>query len=80
MRRTKEWWTRLSREERSELWWAEDFIRSSSGAGSSPYLPDDCGDCGCGQPTLGGGPCPYHSKRQEELIAKADGVEERRDG
>jgi len=71
MKRTKEWWSRLTKEERSELWWLEKGDRYS---GRSAYIADDCSECGhCGTPHLGSGLCPLCDKRLEKLLHKADG-------
>jgi len=68
MRRTKEWWHKLAKWERTrlvELEWSH--------SSRSSYLPDDCCDCGgCGQPTLGYGLCPSCSQELERLITKAN--------
>jgi hypothetical protein len=76
MKRTKEWWERLTKAERSELYWLERA--GSSGYGGGGYLPDDCSECGyCSQPFLGSGdlclPCLH---RLIELCDKADAKEE----
>lgn len=74
MRRTREWWARLTKAERSMLVRLERIeSRGSVGAGSS-YLPDDCSECGnCSVPHMGHGLCPGCFHRLESLIAKADG-------
>lgn len=72
MRRTKEWWARLTKPERSELWWLE-YGDKHSGSGGGWY-PDDCGECGnCGCPSLGGGLCQICLNRLIGLLNKADG-------
>ena len=72
MRRTKEWWARLDKYERSELVYLERAGNQYGGLGG--YLPDDCGECpGCSQPVLGGGLCNYCINRMEALIDKANG-------
>jgi len=72
MRRTKEWWARLTKEERSELWWLEYGDRHS---GRSAYYPDDCGECGsCGAPSLGYGLCNFCFDRLDKLLNKAEGI------
>ena len=70
MRRTKEWWAALTKEERSWLVYAELNDKSSR----SGYLPDDCSECGvCGQPQLGGGGmCRYCLDRLIGILPKAD--------
>ena len=71
MRRTKEWWARLDKYERSEL---VSLERAEGYGGRSAYIPDDCSECGyCSTPHLGSGLCPLCLKRLIELIAKADG-------
>jgi len=72
MGRAKEWWGRLTKDERSELVYLE---RASNQTGSgSAYLPDDCSECmGCGNPTPGSGLCTGCLDRLIGLIEKADG-------
>jgi len=49
MRRNKEWWSRLTSEERSELYWLE----RATGSSNNGYLPEGYGECGvCGTPCL----------------------------
>ena len=73
MRRTKEWWARLTKEERSQLWWLENGERHHGGYGGGGYLADDCGECPtCSLPHLGCGLCPFCLDRLIALIAKAD--------
>ena len=71
MRRTKEWWARLTKEERSEIVYIErQQYKSYRGGG---YLPDDCGECSvCGEVMFGTGLCTYCGHRYEELLSKAD--------
>ena len=70
MKRTKEWWAQLAKEERSELVTLE---RADAYGGRSAYLPDDCSECGyCSTPHLGSGLCPQCLKRLIALIDKAD--------
>lgn len=70
MKRTRQWWAALTKDERSELWWLEDGERHS---GRSSYYPDDCGECGnCGCPSLGGGLCSLCHACLSELLNKAD--------
>jgi hypothetical protein len=71
MRRTKEWYSALTKQERSELYWLE---RSQyTGGGRCAYIPDDCSECGhCGTPHLGSGLCPLCSNRLGHLRNKAD--------
>lgn len=71
MRRTKEWWARLTKQERSALWWLEHDEKYS---GHSAMIPDDCTECGsCGTPSVGSGLCPSCNNRLIELLNKADG-------
>ena len=75
MRRTKEWWARLDKVERSCLVYLERAqYKYYSGGG---YLPDDCSECsGCSQPMLGGGGlCSYCGDQLTTLIAKGNGEE-----
>lgn len=72
MRRTKEWWARLTKWERSELYWLERGDKHSYG---SAYLPEDCTECGyCSTPSLGSGLCPRCLDRLIALLDKADGT------
>ncbi len=72
VKRTKEWWAGLNKGERSALVCLE---RAQHYYGSSPYYPDDCGECGgCGCPSLGGGLCNSCSNRLQELLNKASMV------
>ena len=76
MRRTKEWWARLDKWERSTLVYLERAEYGGGGYGGGGYLPDDCSECGgCSQPTLGIGLCSSCGNRLEELIAKGNGEE-----
>jgi len=73
MKRNKNWWSHLTKEERSTLVYLE---RSANMCGSmGGYLPDDCSSCSaCGNPMFGsGGLCPWCSSELDELIRKADG-------
>ena len=71
MRRTKEWWARLSTEERSRLVYLEKYTTQASGR--CCYLPDDCGECHtCSTPTLGGGLCDVCSRELDKLIQKGE--------
>jgi hypothetical protein len=76
MRRTKAWWARLTKAERSELYWLE---RGDSGySRGSAYLPEGYSDCAiCSTPCRFGGLCQECGKRLDELLAKADGEEAR---
>jgi len=72
MERTKQWWSHLTKEERSTLVYLE---RSANHYGSmGGYIPDDCSDCSaCGNPMMGcGGLCSWCSSQLDELICKAD--------
>jgi len=70
MRRTKEWWARLTPEDRSIIVY---FERHQNEGGRSDYLPDDCSDCGvCGNPCLGIGPCQSCSNEYMKAINKAE--------
>jgi len=70
MKRTKEWWAALTKDERSELYWLE---RSQESGGGSAYIPDDCKECGrCGTPHLGYGLCQMCHNRLIELTEKAE--------
>jgi len=72
MRRTRVWWARLTKEERSTLVFLER-ARQWCG-GSSAYLPDDVRECpACGQPQMRSGLCNYCYSRLETLIAKGNG-------
>ena len=69
MRRTREWWARLTKEERSELVYLEGSDRYSH---RSAYIPDDCYECGsCSTPSLGS-LCPMCLNRLIFLIDKAN--------
>jgi len=70
MKRTKQWWTGLNKDERSELIYLE---RSEKSSHQSGYLPDDCSECGaCSYPVLGTGLCPNCENRRQKLILKAN--------
>ena len=72
MKRTKEWWSRLSKEERIELYHLEHSRSSRFGAGG--YIPDDCCECGyCSTPHLGTGLCQLCQNRLDQLVEKANG-------
>lgn len=69
MKRTKEFWKRLTKDERCELVYIErhqyEYI------GNKGYLPDDCSECPvCGEPHLGSGLCSRCNNRIIELINK----------
>lgn len=71
MRRTREWWTRLTKGERIYLIAYEKVMAKCGGVGSrSAYYPDDCVACPmCGNPTLGYCEC---DKEADRIIAKAE--------
>lgn len=72
MKRTKEWWSRLTREERSRLVMLERA--SNQTMLPSGYCPDDCGECpACSSPAPGDGLCNYCLEELIELHRKADG-------
>ena len=69
MKRTKQWWSRLTKGERIELMSLE---QDQYHGGGSAYIPDDCSECGhCSTPHLGYGLCPICNNRLGELIDKA---------
>lgn len=70
MRRTKEWWARLDKEERSYLVYLEKRANRYGGMGG--YIPDDCSECtACGLPMTGSGMCLSCWKELDKLIKKA---------
>jgi len=72
MKRNKEWWSRLTSDERSELYWLE---RAKSGFNGG-YLPDGYGSCGyCSTPCTGD-LCIDCLERHIYLVGKANGGEE----
>ena len=74
MKRTKEWWARLIKAERSELVYLER-VEARGGGGRSSYLPDDCSECpNCSTPHLGYGLCPLCLERLGNLVQKASGL------
>jgi hypothetical protein len=79
MRRTKEWWARLTEGDRSELCRLERAQNMSSS--SSDLLPDDmryCSNDYCSLPHLGSSLCPVCFTRLRTLLSKADAGHERR--
>jgi len=73
MTRTKEWWARLTKEERRELCRLE--FAHAMPSYSSDLLPDDmryCSNDYCSLPHLGSTLCPVCSKRLSALLSKAD--------
>jgi len=74
MKRTKEWWARLTKDERGYLVYLEKANNQYGGYGGGGYLPDDCSECtACGQPMLGSGLCTYCSDNLYRLIDKGNG-------
>ena len=72
MRRDKAWYARLTKRERSELYWLERD--SAKSGGHSAYIPDDCSECPhCGTPHMHGGLCPLCERRLGELVKKGNG-------
>jgi len=77
MKRTKEWWNRLTPNERSRLVYLERSEKYSSGYGQGFNIPDDCCMCGaCGTPHSSSGLCPRCNNELLILLKKADGEEE----
>lgn len=77
MRRTKQWWAHLTKEERSELVYLE---RAQYKYGSGWNLPEGYSDCSaCGYPCTGS-ICAMCSNRLSELVRKADKAEAKRRG
>lgn len=71
MKRTKEWWGRLTSDERSEL---VNLERADNASYRDSRIPDDCTECGyCSTPHTGSGLCPLCNKRLCELYRKAEG-------
>jgi len=74
MRRTREWWARLTKDERARLVYLERSANLGGGYGGGGYLPDDCCECGsCGTPSTSSGLCPICLDDLIVLVAKADG-------
>ena len=72
MRRTKNWWAKLTKPERYELISLE---ASNKYSGSCSYIPDDCCECGyCSTPHLGNRLCPLCDARLNSLITKANSL------
>jgi len=70
MKRTKEWWARLTSDERSHLVFIEKHHNEL--ACGSAYLPEGVRECpACGQLSHYG-LCDYCSGKQEEYINKAN--------
>ena len=73
MKRTKEWWAQLTKEERSELVRLERLDASTPLIYRSGYLPDDCTECPhCSTPHISTGLCPQCFNRLIAFIDKAD--------
>ena len=75
MRRTKQWWDKLTKAERSELTWLERGNSSHYSAyyGKSSRMPEDCIECpDCNTPHTGVGLCPKCNQRLNTLINKAN--------
>lgn len=72
MKRTKEWWSRLTPSERSELVTLEG---KQHRGGAHWSLPDGWSIClGCNNPHHDIGMCPSCKERIRELRANADGM------
>ena len=73
MKRTKEWWARLTKEERAYLVWLERGNNRCVSAGA--YVPCDVQECrACGDLIhMYGGYCVECQKAWDYLIAKANG-------
>ena len=72
MRRTKEFWSRLNKQERSYLVYIER--NANKGTCMGGYLPDDCSECNvCGNAQLGSGTCMHCLNDWNELIKKGEG-------
>lgn len=66
MKRTKDWWAKLTKEQRSTLVYLERAANKN--VSYSAYLPEGYGECpGCGYPTSRS-LCSYCSNRLIELI------------
>ena len=69
MRRTKEWWSNKSPEQRHIIVSYERLKNVHYGYGGGGYLPDDTTECGvCGQPCLSS-PCEYCCRIYNQAIA-----------
>ena len=78
MKRTKEWWARLTDDERIQLVNYERADKHHSGC--SGYLPDGYGNCPvCSMPARYGGLCSICLKILISIIDKADGKERAND-
>lgn len=73
MRRTKEWWGRLTKGERIRLVYLERSENQSGSYGGGGYLPDDCCECGsCSTPHLGMGLCQSCRNEMMKIITKGN--------
>ena len=73
MKRNKEWWACLTKEQRSRLIFLERNEKLSGDYGGGGYLPDDCCECGaCSTPHPGTGLCPFCTRERCEIIDIAD--------
>lgn len=72
MKRTKSWWAKLTKQERSELVCLERD--AAKGGVGCVYIADDCCECrNCSTPFRGsGGLCPLCERWIEDLVKKAD--------
>ena len=74
MKRTKKWWKKLNKQERSYIVFFDKSNKSCGNYGGG-YLPDDCSECNvCGRPILGSGTCQFCYKEYEKIIEKANNV------
>ena len=70
MRRTKNWWARLTKAERAWLIWYEKLTARHIPSHSA-YLPDDCVECPvCLTPNFGY--CTYCGDEYDRIIKKAE--------
>jgi hypothetical protein len=67
MKRTKEWWSKFSSEDKWFIW---HFEREQNNYGHmGGYLPDDCSECVvCGDPMFSSGVCTHCLNRYTKLI------------
>lgn len=73
MKRTKEWWSQFTKEERSYIVFFERYQDGSAGLGGGGYLPDDCGECSvCGNPVWLYSPCNSCIERYSKIMEKAE--------
>ena len=72
MKRTHEWWARLTPGERSELWYLERA--GNRDAANDAGVPEGYGGCNlCDSPTQGA-LCRTCLRRSIELVCKAEGI------